>query len=80
MTTSIPNRFVKNGENPALLFMNPVPREEALIRGHRPTPRNADKQPFPLLINLFASQKHLAWALGHDSLAGAVARRGGLSA
>jgi len=72
--TEIANRFVKAGENPALLFEKPEPGEAARARGHRGVALNAAGRPVPLLINLFASRQRLAWALGCADLDEAVAR------
>ncbi len=72
--TEIADRFVKNGENPALLFENPVLGD--LSAQHKRTQQalKADGKPVPLLINLFASRQRMAWALGCDSLEEAVAK------
>ena len=72
--TEIADRFVKNGENPALLFENPVPGKYSGARGRTETARNADGKPVPLLINLYASDQRMAWALGCESVAEAVAK------
>ena len=72
--TEIADRFVKDGENPALLFENPVPGAYSERLGRTETARNADGKPVPLLINLFASRRRMAWALGCHSLEEAVAR------
>ena len=72
--TEIADRFVKAGENPALLFDNPVPGELSRKVGRTEQARNSDGQPVPLLINLFASKQRMAWALGCESLEEAVAK------
>ena len=72
--TEIADRFVKAGENPALLFENPVLGEMGKKAGRTETARSADGKPVPLLINLFASTQRMAWALGCDSISEAVAK------
>jgi 4-hydroxy-3-polyprenylbenzoate decarboxylase len=72
--TEIADRFVKAGENPALLFENPVPGRWSAARGLDRPSRDAAGRPVPLLINLFASRRRMAWALGCDSLEEAVAK------
>lgn len=72
--TEIADRFVKDGENPALLFENPVPGKYSAERGRTETATGPDGKPVPLLINLFASEKRMAWALGCESIPDAVAK------
>jgi 4-hydroxy-3-polyprenylbenzoate decarboxylase len=72
--TEIADRFVKDGENPTLLFENPSPGGLGRQAGHTQTARTADGRPVPLVINLFASRRRMAWALGYESLDEAVAR------
>jgi len=72
--TEIADRFVKDGENPALLFENPVPGKYSAAAGRTETATGPDGKPVPLLINLFASEKRMAWALGCETIAEAVAR------
>ncbi len=72
--TEIADRFVKNGENPALLFENPLPGKLSAAHGRTQKALKTDGKPVPLLINLFASRQRMAWALGCESLEEAVAR------
>jgi 4-hydroxy-3-polyprenylbenzoate decarboxylase len=72
--TEIADRFVKNGENPALLFENPVPGTWSGRVGRSEQALGPDGKPVPLLINLFASKNRMAWALGCDTLDEAVAK------
>ena len=72
--TELADRFVKAGEHPALLFENPVPGERGKAAGLTTTARTAGGRPVPLLINLFASRRRMAWALGCQSMEEAVAR------
>jgi len=72
--TEIADRFVKAGENPALLFENPVPGKLSSSAGRTETALTADGKPVPLLINLFASNQRMAWALGCESIEEAVAK------
>jgi len=72
--TEIADRFVKNGENPALLFENPVPAALSKEHGRSEVALKSDGKPVPLLINLFASGQRMAWALGCESLEEAVAK------
>lgn len=73
--TELADRFVKSGERPALLFENPIPgRWSAAAGGGRPTALTADGKPVPLVINLFASERRMAWALGGETLAEVAAR------
>ncbi|MDX2472078.1 MAG: menaquinone biosynthesis decarboxylase [Candidatus Krumholzibacteria bacterium] len=72
--TEIADRFVKNGENPALLFENPTPGKYSEKFGRTEIAKNADGNPVPLLINLYASEQRMAWALGCNSIAEAVAK------
>ena len=60
--TEIADRFVKAGENPALLFENPVPGKLSTDAGRTETAQTADGKPVPLLINLFASRQRMAKA------------------
>ncbi len=72
--TEIADRFVKNGENPALLFENPQPGKYSAGVGRTEQAHTADGKPVPLLINLFASEQRMAWALGGNTIGVAVAR------
>ena len=72
--TEIADRFVKNGENPALLFENPTPGKYSAKFGRTKIAKNADGKPVPLLINLYASEQRMAWALGCNSIQEAVAK------
>jgi len=72
--TEIADRFIKNGENPALLFENPRPGEYSARVGRTEQALKSDGKPVPLLINLYASEQRLAWALGCHSIQAAVAR------
>ena len=72
--TEIADRFVKAGENPALLFENPVRAELSRERGLAGTALNSAGRPVPLLINLFASKQRMAWALGCQDIQEAVSR------
>jgi 4-hydroxy-3-polyprenylbenzoate decarboxylase len=72
--TEIADRFVKDGDNPALLFENPQRGELSRAAGLDTDARNAAGRPVPLLINLFASKRRMAWALGYESMDEAVAR------
>ncbi|MGD9546768.1 MAG: menaquinone biosynthesis decarboxylase [Candidatus Krumholzibacteriia bacterium] len=72
--TEIADRFVKAGESPALLFENPARGELSARAGLDRQAKGPDGKPVPLLINLFASRRRMAWALGCDSIDEAVAR------
>ena len=72
--TEIADRFVKDGENPALLFENPLPGQWSAGVGRTAKATDADGKPVPLLINLYASRQRMAWALGCHSIAEAVAK------
>ncbi|MFN2371465.1 MAG: menaquinone biosynthesis decarboxylase, partial [Candidatus Krumholzibacteriia bacterium] len=72
--TELADRFVKAGEHPALLFENPVPGERGRAAGRTAAARGPDGRPVPLVINLFASRRRMAWALGAESIDEAVAR------
>ncbi len=72
--TEIADRLVKNGEHPALLFERPVPGDLSREAGLTTTARTAAGEPVPLVINLFASRRRMAWALGCETMAEAVAR------
>ena len=72
--TEIADRFVKDGENPALLFENPVPGKLSAAAGRTQAAVNAEGKPVPLLINLFASRQRMAWALGCESIEEAVGK------
>jgi 4-hydroxy-3-polyprenylbenzoate decarboxylase len=72
--TEIADRFVKDGENPALLFENPQRGDLSRAAGLTRDARRADGRPVPLLINLFASKQRMAWALGCETIAEAVTR------
>ncbi len=72
--TEIADRFVKAGDRPALLFENPVRGEYSRARGLDRDARTADGRPVPVLINLFASDRRMAWALGCESMDEAVAK------
>ena len=72
--TELADRFVKAGEQPALLFENPTPGERGRAAGRTTTARAPDGRPVPLVINLFASRRRMAWALGCEDIAEAVAR------
>jgi 4-hydroxy-3-polyprenylbenzoate decarboxylase len=72
--TELADRFVKNGENPALLFENPVRGDLSDKFGRSEQARDAAGNPVPVLINLFASKQRMAWALGCQSMEEAVAR------
>ncbi len=72
--TEIADRFVKKGEFPALLFENPLPADYSMAAGLTTAAKRADGRPVPLLINLFASRRRMAWALGVEDLDEAVAR------
>ena len=52
--TELADRFVKNGENPALLFENPQPGPISKQHGRSETAQTTTGKPVPLLINLFA--------------------------
>ncbi len=72
--TALADRFVKSGEQPALLFENPVRGDLSGQRGLITQPLGPGGKPVPLLINLFASRQRMAWALGCQDMAEAVAR------
>ena len=72
--TEIADRLVKDGEHPALLFENPIPGKYSAQVGRTEVARDVDGKPVPLLINLYASDQRMAWALGCHSLAEAVAK------
>jgi 4-hydroxy-3-polyprenylbenzoate decarboxylase len=72
--TEIVDRFVKDGEHPALLFENPVPGDLGKAAGRDVIARAPGGGPVPLLMNLFASRRRMAWALGCESMDEAVAR------
>ncbi len=72
--TEIADRFVKDGENPALLFENPVRGDLSARFGRTENARRADGKPVPVLINLYASKRRMAWALGCADMDEAVAR------
>ncbi len=72
--TAIADRFVKAGEQPALLFENPVRGELSGKRGLTRQPTGPDGRPVPVLINLFAGRRRMAWALGCRDMDEAVAR------
>jgi 4-hydroxy-3-polyprenylbenzoate decarboxylase len=72
--TELADRFVKAGEHPALLFENPVLGPAGKAAGRTESALNADGRPVPLLINLFASRRRMAWALGCESMEEAVSR------
>ena len=72
--TELADRFVKNGEQPALLFENPQPGRWSAAAGGRPAATTADGRPVPVVINLFASERRMAWALGGETLAEVAAR------
>lgn len=72
--TALADRFVKAGEQPALLFENPVRGELSRERGLDKQPLGPDGKPVPLLINLFAGRRRMAWALGCADMAEAVER------
>ncbi len=72
--TELADRFVKNGENPALLFENPVPGDFGRKAGRTRQALDSQGKPVPLLINLFASRRRMAWALGCQDMTEAVAR------
>jgi len=72
--TEIADRFVKAGENPALLFTNPSPGGLGRHAGRNRTARVVDGRQVPLLINLFASRRRMAWALGGGDIEQVVAR------
>lgn len=72
--TEIADRFVKAGEQPALLIEDPCPGSYSKSHGLTTPARTADGRPVPMLINLFASRRRMAWALGCDSIDDAVAR------
>ena len=72
--TEIADRFVKDGENPALLFENPRRGDLSRSAGLTVDARTDSDRPVPLLINLFASKQRMAWALGCESMDQAVAR------
>jgi 4-hydroxy-3-polyprenylbenzoate decarboxylase len=74
--TEIADRFVKAGERPALLFENPRPGPPAQAEDRARPATASDGRPVPLAINLFASRRRLAWALGcaTGSLDEAIAR------
>jgi len=68
------DRFVKAGAGPALLFENPVRGELSRERGLKTDAQTTGGRPVPILINLFATEQRMAWALGCESLAEAEAR------
>ncbi len=72
--TAIADRFVKAGEQPALLFENPVRGELSARRGLTTQAVGPGGKPVPLLINLFAGKQRMAWALGCRDIDEAVAR------
>ncbi len=72
--TEIADRFVKAGEQPALLFENPTPGSYSRRVGITTSACTAEGRPVPLLINLFASRRRMAWALGCENMDEAVAR------
>ncbi len=71
---ALADRFVKAGEHPALLFENPVRGELSAARGLTSQAVGPDGKPVPVLINLFAGRRRMAWALGGEDLEEAVAR------
>ena len=72
--TEIADRFVKDGENPALLFENPRRGVLSHDAGLSADATTVDGDPVPLVINLFASKQRMAWALGCESIEEAVER------
>ena len=72
--TELADRFVKSGEHPALLFERPERGELSRSAGLAGDAVDSAGKSVPLLINLFASKRRLAWALGCQSLDEAVAR------
>jgi 4-hydroxy-3-polyprenylbenzoate decarboxylase len=72
--TEIADRFVKDGEHPALLFENPVPGERGRAAGRTEQARLPDGRPVPLVINLYAGRRRMAWSLGCESMDEAAAR------
>ena len=72
--TELTNRFVKDGENPALLFENPVPGAWSAQHGRTEQALDSSGKPVPILMNLYASKRRMAWALGCASLEEAVGR------
>jgi len=72
--TGIVDRFVKDGEHPAILFERPMAGELSKAAGRTTTARGPSGAPVPLLMNLFASRRRMAWALGCETIAEAVAR------
>lgn len=72
--TEIADRFVKAGETPALMFENPRPGPlgEAAGRTQAALTSGPGGHPVSLVINLFASRRRLAWALGCESVDEAV--------
>lgn len=72
--TEIVDRFVKDGEHPALLFERPVPGDLGRAAGRATTARGPNGGPVPVLANLFASRRRMAWALGCETMEEAVAR------
>jgi len=72
--TELADRFVKDGENPALLFENPVPGDFSRELGRTGQALDSNGKPVPILMNLFASKRRMAWALGCHSMDEAVGR------
>ncbi len=72
--SEIADRFVKAGEAPALLFENPTPGAYGRAAGLETPALDVDGRPVPLVMNLFATRRRMAWALGCESIDEAVAR------
>lgn len=72
--TELADRFVKDGENPALLFENPTLGEWSRQHGRTEVALDSRGKPIPILMNLFAGKHRMAWALGCATLAEAVAK------
>jgi 4-hydroxy-3-polyprenylbenzoate decarboxylase len=72
--TEIADRFVKAGENPALLFENPVPGRWSIEAGRPEKATTTEGRPVPVLMNLFASKQRMAWALGGQTMDELVAK------
>ena len=72
--TELADRFVKAGEQPALLFERPQRGDLSRRAGLTEQALTADGRPVPLLVNLFASRRRMAWALGCETIDEAVAR------
>ncbi len=70
--SELADRFVKAGEKPALLLENPRPGPLGAAAGRTQQALDAAGRPVPAVINLFASRRRMAWALGVQDVEEAV--------